>query len=68
MEIKWKLVLSDSDTTHVRLMQSVLENNGIQASMIDKSDSELPTSADSELYVPEGDETRALAVLAEYTR
>lgn len=66
METKWKLVLSDTDSVRLRLMQSVLENEGITASLIDKTDSEFPTSAESELYVPEEVAEKAMQVLSKY--
>lgn len=67
METKWKLVLSDTDSVRLRLMQSVLENEGITASLIDKTDSEFPTSAESELYVPEEAADKAQEILSKYS-
>lgn len=60
-------MLSDTDSVRLRLMQSVLENEGIAASLIDKTDSEFPTSAESELYVPEEVADKALEVLSKYS-
>jgi hypothetical protein len=64
MELNWKLILSDSDSHHVRLMQSILDAEGLQTSMIDHSDSALPTTSESELYVLEEEFEKATAVLA----
>ena len=65
MELNWKLILSDSDSHHVRLMQSVLESEGMQTSMIDHSDSAFPSTAESELYVLEADFEKASAIIAD---
>lgn len=65
MEPNWKLILSDSDSHHVRLMQSVLDSEGLQTSMIDHSDSAFPSTAESELYVLEADFERASSILTE---
>lgn len=65
MEPNWKLILSDSDSHHVRLMQSVLDSEGLQTSMIDHSDSAFPSTAESELYVLDADFERASAILTE---
>lgn len=67
MEIQWKLILSDTDSVRLRLMKSVLEAEGIAASLIDKTDSELPSSAESELYVPSEDVEKAREILAAYS-
>ena len=64
MELNWKLILSDSDSHHVRLMQSILDAEGLQTSMIDHSDSALPTTSESELYVLEEEFEKATTVLA----
>jgi hypothetical protein len=64
MELNWKLILSDSDSHHVRLMQSILDAEGLQTSLIDHSDSALPTTSESELYVLEEEFEKATAVLA----
>ncbi len=65
MELNWKLILSDSDSHHVRLMQSVLDSEGLQTSMIDHSDSAFPSTAESELFVLDVDFERASAILTE---
>jgi hypothetical protein len=64
MEPNWKLILSDTDSHHVRLMQSILDAEGLQTSMIDHSDSALPTTSESELYVLEEEFEKATTVLA----
>jgi hypothetical protein len=63
MEPNWKLILSDSDSHHVRLMQSILDAEGLQTSMIDHSDSAFPSTAESELYVLEEDFDKATSLL-----
>jgi hypothetical protein len=67
METQWKLILSDTDSVRLRLMQSVLEGEGIAASLIDKTDSELPSGAESELYVPSDAVDKAKEILAAYS-
>lgn len=64
MELNWKLILSDSDSHHVRLMQSMLETEGVQTSMIDHSDSAFPSTAESELFVLEEEFEKASDILA----
>lgn len=66
METQWKLILSDTNSVRLRMMQSVLEAEGIAASLIDKTDSEFPTNSESELYVPEADVNKAKEILAAY--
>jgi hypothetical protein len=62
----WTLVLSDSDSTHVKIIQNMLDAEGLTTSMVDHSDSAFPTNAESELYVKNEDADRAHVLIEEF--
>jgi hypothetical protein len=66
MDSNWTLVLSDSDSTHVKIIQNLLDSEGMTTSMVDHSDSAFPTHAESELYVKNEDADRARALIEEF--
>jgi len=66
MDSNWTLVLSDSDSTHVKIVQNLLDSEGLSTSMVDHSDSSFPTNAESELYVKNEDADRALILIEEF--
>lgn len=51
MPQKWIILLIDSNLTRLFLIKNLLEENGIPAQIINKSDSVYPTLGESELYV-----------------
>lgn len=66
MDSNWTLVLSDSDSTHVKIVQNMLDSEGLTTSMVDHSDSAFPSSAESELYVKNEDTDRARVLIEEF--
>jgi hypothetical protein len=66
MDSNWTLVLSDSDSTHVKIVQNLLDSEGLTTSMVDHSDSSFPTNAESELYVKNEDAERARVLIEEF--
>jgi len=65
----WTLLTSDSDANHLRLVQAYLENLGVEARLIDHTDSALPSNAvESELYVQKEQLEAAKTHLAAYSR
>jgi len=66
MDSNWTLVLSDSDSTHVKIVQNLLDSEGLTTSMVDHSDSAFPTNAESELYVKNEDAERARVLIEEF--
>ena len=63
MDANWRLILSDSDATHVAIVKNMLEAEGIATSLIDHSDSAFPSTAESELYVQNSDAERAKVII-----
>lgn len=66
MDSNWTLVLSDIDSTHVKIIQNMLDSEGLTTSMVDHSDSAFPTNAESELYVKNEDAERAHVLIEEF--
>ncbi|MFN5319250.1 MAG: putative signal transducing protein [Bacteroidia bacterium] len=66
MDSNWTLVLSDADSTRVKIIQNLLDSEGLTTSMIDHSDSSFPSNAESELYVKNEDADRAHILIEEF--
>lgn len=65
MEEGWVKIRSFSQAYRADMAKEVLEENGIEAMVFNKSDSAYPFLGDIELYVREADKEKAASVIKE---
>jgi len=65
MDKGWVMIHSFSQAFRADMAKEVLEENGIEAMVFNKSDSAYPFLGDIELYVKESDKEKAASVIKE---
>lgn len=65
MEKDWKQVFLTGELYLAEIAKDVLENNGIEAVILNKKDTSYASFGDIEVYVNEKDEVQALEILKE---
>jgi len=63
MSIEWKLIYTDNDYQRIVLMRNFLEEQGVEAQIINKIDSLYPSIGSAELYVNANATEQAIALL-----
>ncbi|MDA3881236.1 MAG: DUF2007 domain-containing protein [Prolixibacteraceae bacterium] len=65
MEKDWKQVFLSGELYQAEIAKDLLENNGINAVIMNQKDSSYKTFGNIEVFVNEKDETKALELLKE---
>lgn len=65
MEKDWKQVFLSGEMYRAEIAKELLENNGINAVILNQKDSAFTTAGDIEVYVHEDDAERAVEILKE---
>lgn len=63
MEKDWKQVFLTGELYRAEMAKEILENNGINAVVLNQKDSSYITFGNIEVYVNEQDESRAIEIL-----
>lgn len=64
-EKKWLLIFSTTVHYQAEIVKQMLENNGIEAVVMNKQDSSYPMLGQADVLVAEEDETKAIQLIEE---